>query len=664
MSKKVQYLKGVGPVRARQLARLGIFTARDLIEHYPREYSRRRRVDIGQLRAFGGETVIISGKILAGLREYRRRVHILNVNIADATGQVRCAWFNQSYLKAKLQPGQQISVAGKFSPDYGGSFTVQEYSLQGPLPRILPVYSLTEGITSQVLTRIIEQALRERAAEELFPPEFRTEQKLMSQEETLWALHFPRDPEQLAQALYSGKFSELFIYQASFLYWRRQKKQRRGAALNEQPQLITSLEQGFGFTLSQDQRSAIDEIMADLSGGQPMNRLLLGDVGSGKTAVAAYALFTAALNGYQAVLMAPTEIVATQHQNTLAGIGAQLGVKVRLLTGSTKKAQRQEINRDLAAGGTVLVGTHAVFQAEVEIPALALVITDEQHRFGVGQRLALSEKGDNPHVLAMSATPIPRTLAMTLYGDLDISLIARKPPGRKEVKTLLVPVTKRQWVFDFLRQELAKGHSGYIICPLIEESEEINALSLAAYEKVLAQGLPASKYGVLHGRLTGAEKDKIIADLQGGSLDFLLATTVVEVGVDIGNATFIVIENSERYGLAQLHQLRGRVGRRDVQSYCFLMVDGPGAERLKILAQTSDGFKVAQADLQARGSGQFLGQQQHGLNEFRLTNLAEDGEIARAAREAAVAVLADIDHRPEWTTAAAQIHTKIANLKS
>lgn len=665
MSKAVQYLKGVGPVRARHLARLGIFTCQDLVQHYPREYSRRQRVHISRLPEFPGETVIISGKIAGTPKEFRRRVHILNVTIADSTGFMRCTWFNQGYLKDKLLPGQLITVAGKYSPDYGGNIVVEEYSLQGTLAEIQPLYNLTEGISNQVLAKIIGQALAEYQEDELFPADFRQKYQLMSAPDALATLHFPDNQQELDKALYTGKFSELFLYQLSFLYWRQAKMQLQGYAHKEIPGLLQELESGFGFKFYDDQVKAIKEIGQDMQRSVPMNRLLQGDVGSGKTAVAAYALFTSALNGYKAVLMVPTEIVARQHYDSLKQVAEGHEFKLHLLTGSTKKVQRELIHANLLGdGGVILVGTHAVFQTDVQIEELALVVTDEQHRFGVQQRLALSEKGNNPHVLAMSATPIPRTLAMTLYGDLDISTIAHKPPGRKDIKTKIVAAKERQKVFEFLRREMAKGNSGYIICPLIEESEEISALSLQAYEDILAAGLPGCKYGVLHGRLTGAEKDKIIADLKNGSLHFLLATTVVEVGVDIGNATFIVIENSERYGLAQLHQLRGRVGRRDLQSYCFLMAEGQETERLKILEQTNDGFAVAMADMQIRGSGQFLGQRQHGLNEFKLADVVRDGTIAQLSRMAALEVLEHVDTDPAWQRVDLQIKAKIANLKS
>ena len=612
LDKNVQYIKGVGPVRARHLARLGIFTCRDLVEHYPREYVRRQRLSIKQLPRFPGEMVIVSGKIVGRPQEYRKRIHILNVTIADDTGSVRCTWFNQGYLRNQLLPGHELTVAGKFLLDYGGNITVDEYSLDGSLPDIQPLYNLTEGITNQAMSKILRQALKEHEESELFPAAFRTKYKLLSRLDAIRALHVPDSPQQLERALYTGKFTELFLYQLSFILWRRIKERRQGFVLRAIPNLLPLLERGFGFRFSPDQVEASKEIQACMAKAVPMSRLLQGDVGSGKTAVAIQALFTCALNGYKAVFMAPTEIVAVQHFNTLQQVGKTQEIKIYLLTGSTPKSQREVIHQGLIeAGGTILVGTHAVFQADVKIEDLALVITDEQHRFGVQQRLALTEKGRNPHVLAMSATPIPRTLAMTLYGDLDISTIGRKPPGRKEIKTKIVPAAKRHRVFQLLRQEIAKGNTGYIICSLIEDSSEVNALSLESYEGILADALPGYKYGVLHGRLTGMEKERIVEELKAGRLSFLLATTVVEVGVDVGRATFIVIENSERYGLAQLHQLRGRVGRRDLQSYCFLVVQGSDTERLKILESTNDGFAVALADLRIRGSGQFLGYQQH-----------------------------------------------------
>ena len=665
MSKAVQYLKGVGPVRARQLARLGISTCQDLVRHYPRDYSRRQHVQICQLSKLPGETVIISGIIAGTPQAFRKRVSVLNATVADSTGYVRCTWFNQAYLKDKLKPGKEITVAGKYSLDYGGSIVVEEYSLGGGLPEVQPLYSLTEGISNQVLANIIRRALEEHLPEELFPADFRQKYQLMSAVDTLQTLHFPESQPDLDRALYTGKFSELFLYQLSFMYWRQARTRHRGYAHAEIPGLTQELEKRFGFKFYPDQLMAIAEISQDMQKSAPMNRLLQGDVGSGKTAVAAHALFTSALNGYKAVLMAPTEIVARQHYNTLKKAATGCAFKVLLLTGSSKISERQIISEDLIGqGGVVLVGTHALIQDNVRINQLALVVTDEQHRFGVQQRLDLSEKGSNPHMLAMSATPIPRTLAMTLYGDLDISTIVHKPPGRKEIKTRIVDTRRRQQVFDFIKQEITRGNSGYIICPLIEESEEISALSLQAYEDILASGLPGCKYGVLHGRLKGAEKERIVADLKEGRLHFLLATTVVEVGVDIGNATFIVIENSERYGLAQLHQLRGRVGRRELQSYCFLMADGCETERLKILERTNDGFAVALADMEIRGSGQFLGQCQHGENEFRLTDVVRDKKIAHVSRLAAQEILTQVDKDPAWQPAYLHIKAKIANLKS
>lgn len=664
MEKAVQYLKGVGPVRARQLSRLGILTCQDLVTHYPREYSRRQRLPVAELAAHAGETVIISGKILGEPQELRRRVQILNLWVGDGSGSVRCTWFNQGFLKDRLHRGGQISLAGKFLPKYGGAFTVEEYSLDAALPLIQPHYSLTEGISNQTLAKIVKEALKNCPIHEPFPTGFREKYGLLPLEDTIRALHCPNSDESLSSALYTGKFTELFLYQLSFLAWRRVKEQRLGTALKSVPGLQRRLESLFGFTFYPGQVAAMEEIESDLKQNVPMNRLLQGDVGSGKTAVAAFALLLTALNGYKAVLMAPTEIVAIQHYHWLEEVGEQLGTPVFLLTGSANRSQRELVQN--AMGGdspAVLIGTHAVFQPDVKIRGLALVVTDEQHRFGVFQRMALSDKGLNPHVLAMSATPIPRTLALTLYGDMDVSTIVHKPPGRKEIITKIVPVNQRPKVFAFVAKELAKGNSGYIICPLIEESEEIDALSLQAYEQILSAGLPGYSYGVLHGRMTGKEKEEIIAALQTGEIQFLLATTVVEVGVDLAKATFIVIENSERYGLAQLHQLRGRVGRRSSQSFCFLMTDGFNSERLKILGQTNDGFAIAEADLRIRGSGQFLGQRQHGLNEFKLANIITDNEVAKTTRAAAAEVLPQLT-APDWARVRGIIKSNIARLKS
>jgi ATP-dependent DNA helicase RecG len=636
-----------------------------MVRHYPRDYSRRQHVQISQLTDLPGETVIISGKIAGMPQAFRKRVSILNATVADSTGYVRCTWFNQAYLKDKLKPGKEITVAGKYSPDYGGSVVVEEYSLEDLLSEIQPLYSLTEGISNQVLANLVRRGLEEFRPKELYPADFRQKHLLMSAADTLQTLHFPESQPALDKALYTGKFSELFLYQLSFMYWRQERMRHQGYAHAEIPGLTEELEKGFGFKFNPDQLKAIAEISQDMQRSAPMNRLLQGDVGRGKTAVAGHALFTCARNGYKAMLMVPTEIVARQHYNTLKAAATGCEVKVLLLTGSSKKSERQIISDELIGqGGVILVGTHALIQDNVRINQLALVVTDEQHRFGVQQRLDLSEKGTNPHMLAMSATPIPRTLAMTLYGDLDISTIVHKPPGRREIKTRIVDSRRRQQVFDFIKQEITRGNSGYIICPLIEDSEEISALSLQAYEDILAAGMPGCKYGVLHGRLTGAEKESIVADLKEGRLHFLLATTVVEVGVDIGNATFIVIENSERYGLAQLHQLRGRVGRRELQSYCFLMADGFETERLKILESTNDGFAVALADMEIRGSGQFLGQRQHGENEFRLTDVVRDKKIAQASRLAAQDILAQVDKDPAWESVYLHIKAKIANLKS
>jgi ATP-dependent DNA helicase RecG len=665
MSKALQYLKGVGPVRVRQLERLDIFSVSDLIHHYPRDYHFRPLRSIRELANHPGETAIISGRILDTPREIKKRVRVLTATIADGSGFVKCTWFNQSFLKSKLQPGTELSVAGKLSREYG-NIAVEDYSFDSTLPQIQPQYNLTEGLSNQAMAKMIINAMEDCHEEELYPQSFLDKNNLLSIKPALEQIHRPQSKDQLEHALYSIKFRELYLYQLSFLYWRSLKKKEIGYAHNLIPDLTVRMEKSLGFKFTPDQLQSIGEIGEDLARPIPMNRMLQGDVGSGKTAVAAFALITSALNGYKAAMMVPTEIVARQHYATMQQLtGGNFAFPVHLLTGSTRKSERESIQADLTAeGGGILIGTHAVFQESVHINGLALVITDEQHRFGVGQRLALSEKGQNPHVLVMSATPIPRTMAMTVYGDLDVSTIRTKPGGRRQIKTYVVHRQRRQKVFDFISKEMANKGVGYVVCPLIEESEKVNALSLGQYQEILEKGLPKwCKFGVLHGRMSGPAKDKIVQSLKTGEINLLLATTVVEVGVDVGDATFIVIENSERFGLAQLHQLRGRVGRREKQGYCFLISDGSETERLKILEQTDDGFAVAMADLKIRGSGQFLGQRQHGLNEFRLADVVKDSDIAKKSRAAAMETANDLD-KPQWNQVFEKILQNIANLKS
>lgn len=665
MSTSIQYLKGVGPGRARKMAKLGILTVADLLHHYPREYQRRNLVPISRLPELSGQTVLIQGRIMGTPQTRGRKVRLLTATIGDKTGYVRSTWFNQDYLKAKLQPGQSLMLAGKYSSEYR-NFVVAEFNLEGELPEIQPQYSLTEGILNSTIMSMVQQALPKYSGGELFSPEFRTKYKLLSDCETLAEIHCPSTWDLLGAAQYTIKFKELFLYQLSFIYWRQLKEQAETFSHRPCPSLLGSLQAILGFKFTADQVRAVAEIEADLKLIRPMNRLLQGDVGSGKTAVAIHALFTCALNGYKAVLMVPTEIVASQHYTTLQVVADALKLPLYLLTGSTKKPQRDEIEAKLQEQcGLVLVGTHAVFQDRVEIRDLALAVTDEQHRFGVGQRFALADKGDNPHVLVMSATPIPRTLAMTIYGDLDISTLQDKPGGRKKVKTYVVHSSRRQKVLDFIAKQMTQGYVGYIVCPLIEDSDKVDALSLEKYQAILAQGLPAwCKYGILHGRMSGTEKQLVLDSFREGKTQLLLATTVVEVGVDVGNATFIVIENSERFGLAQLHQLRGRVGRRENQSYCFLLTEGQETERLKILENSDDGMAVAMADLTLRGSGQFLGQRQHGLNEFRLADLIRDREIAKIARVAAMEVGSILETEPDWQKVYEQVLLNIGNLKS
>lgn len=661
MSKAIQFLKGVGPVRVRQLSRLGLNSISDLVYHFPRQYSYRPLVKIGDIATSAG--AIVRGKIISTPKETKRKVNVLTVTIADDSGSVRCTWFNQAYLRGQLTLGREITIAGRFSQQYG-NIVVEEFEF-GDLPQIHVQYDLTEGITNQVMSKIIGTALAEHKEEELLPDSFRHSHNLMDIINALAEVHRPTSRELLIKARYSIKFRELFLYQLSFLYWRNLKLEQSGQLIRPTSGLKEKMESGLGFQFTADQIQVISEIESDMAKTAPMNRLLQGDVGSGKTAVAAFAMMSCAANGFKAAMMVPTEILAQQQHRVL--IQASQGeVPVHILTGSTPKSERRKILADLASpGAALLIGTHAVFQEGVLIQDLTLAVTDEQHRFGVEQRLSLTKKGENPHLLVMSATPIPRTMAMTLYGDLDVSTIKNKPGGRKSIKTYVVNSKSRTKIFKFIIQEIEKGNVGYIVCPLIEESEKIQAHSLETYQRMLEQALPDwCKYGLLHGKMSSAEKDAAVESLRNGEYHLLLSTTVVEVGVDVGNATFMVIENSERFGLAQLHQLRGRVGRRDKQSYCFLVTDGTETGRLKILEETNDGFAVALADLKFRGSGQILGNRQHGINEFKLADIGKDQELVKTTRAAAVKTVEILESSPDWGKLKDVVIGKIENLKS
>jgi len=650
----VTALAGIGPSRARQLAGLGIHTVYDLIAYFPRTYEDRTRlVPIDQLEP--DMPACFEALVVRGPRtdHIRKGLSLTRLTVADETGKVNLVFFNQPYAAENLQYGQTYVFYGALSGDYKG-FQVTNPVYERPdgpgtvTRRIMPIYGLTAGISNKLLAKYIRQALTECLPElpELLPATVRQRWQLCDVRQAYAVIHEPPTHDLLEQARRRLIFEEFFLFTAGL-----QLVRSRRTAVSTQPYRTldtTAFTQALPFRLTGAQQRSVEEIAADLGRGTPMNRLLQGDVGSGKTMVAAAAAFLAVQNGKQAAFMAPTEILAEQHCASLTNLLEPLGISVALLTGSMGAAEKRQVKSGLADGSIgLVVGTHALLTADVVFRELDLVIADEQHRFGVGQRAALSEKGRNPHLLVMSATPIPRTLALMVYGDLDVSVLDELPPGRQTIDTFLVGETMRARINAFIRKHAENGNQIYVVCPAVEESDLDSLKSAEVWADALQRMVfPDLRVGLLHGRLKGAEKDRIMGQFARHELDILVATTVIEVGVDVPNATLMVIENADRFGLSQLHQLRGRVGRGKDKSYCILFSDNKNPEtlaRLKALCKTNDGFRIAEEDLAMRGPGDFFGSRQHGLPQFKTANLSLDMAILKDAKEAAETTLHDPD---------------------
>ena len=648
----VTVLQGIGPSRASQLAGLGIETLYDLIAYFPRAYEDRTRLvpicelEVDQPACF--EAMVIRNPQTAHIR---KGLSLTKLTVADETGKLNLVYFNQPYAAERLHYGETYIFYGTLTGDYT-RVQMQNPVFESPSApsfvtrRIMPIYSLTAGITNNLLSKCIHQALRACLPElpDLLPRSIQQRYGLCSCQEAYAAIHEPPDPETLDRARRRLIFEEFFLFSAGLQLMRN----HRGAAASE-PYTDLNLDVFRGalpFSLTGAQSRAIEEIAADLSSGVPMNRLLQGDVGSGKTMVAAAAVFLALQNGRQAAFMAPTEILAEQHAKSLSKLFEPLGYGCVLLTGSTTAAEKRRVKQGLA-DGTIpfVVGTHALLTGDVVFRDLNLVIADEQHRFGVAQRAALSEKGRSPHLLVMSATPIPRTLALIVYGDLDVSILDELPPGRQIIDTFLVNETMRARINAFIRKHAQAGNQIYVVCPAVEESELDSLKSAEVWAETLQKIVfPDLRVGLLHGKLKASEKERIMGQFARHELDVLVATTVIEVGVDVPNATLMVIENADRFGLSQLHQLRGRVGRGKDKSYCVLFSSNKNPEtlgRLKALCKTNDGFKIAEEDLALRGPGDFFGSRQHGLPQFKAASLTLDVAILKEAREAAETTLAD-----------------------
>ena len=666
----ITMLKGVGPAKAKQFAQLNIFTLGDLICHFPRGYEDRTRLTtIDKLEAD------VPGCFKAMVMNSPRTNHIrkgldlTKVQVADYTGRLNLTFFNNRFAAEQLQYGKEYIFYGTVTGDYiGYGMTNPVFeSLDSPpvtTRRILPIYPLTAGLTNAAVMKAIRMArfLCESPAE-ILPPEVLGDYGILPAERAYQAIHEPASMEEVQMAKKRLIFEEFFVFSAGLALMRASRQDKRTA-----PYQNLSLEEFYRalpFTLTGAQDRAIREITEDLRKGVPMNRLVQGDVGSGKTMVAAASAYLAVKNGKQAALMAPTEILAEQHHQSLGRLLSPMGIRTALLTGSMTPKQKRELRQAMELGQVdFVVGTHALVSESTVFADLGLVIADEQHRFGVGQRARLSAKGDAPHLLVMSATPIPRTLALLMYGDLDVSVINELPPGREPVDTFLVGESYRARINAFIRKQVEAGHQCFVVCPAVEENQELDMKSAAVWAQTLQQTVfPDLRIALLHGQMKGAEKEAAMASFARGEADVMVATTVIEVGVDVPNATLMVIEDADRFGLSQLHQLRGRVGRGRAKSYCILTSHNKNQEtltRLKALCKTTDGFKIAEEDLKLRGPGDFFGSRQSGLPAFRVANLSCDMQTLKDAQQASADWIEESGAAD--TPEAVQLRTRVGEL--
>lgn len=669
LDQALTYLPGVGPKSAEKLAKLGLLTVRDMLYYYPRDHiDYARQVSIRALEV--GETVTLVGTVKSCscfTSPRNSKLTIVELVLRDSTGQMKISRFFagarysnrgwQEQQKRQFPVGATIAASGLVKETkFGKTLEDPDLEILGDsgdtidsltVGRIIPVYSLTEGVGADLVRRTVVASLPAVSKlQEALPQGLRDQYALSGVAEAIAQIHFPLDSERLEAARRRLVFDEFFYLQLGLLKRRRdQQKTQTSAILAPEGELINQFMKVLPFKLTGAQQRVVNDILSDLQKPTAMNRLVQGDVGSGKTVVAVVAILAAIEAGYQAAFMAPTEVLAEQHYRKLVGWFNLLNLPVELLTGSTKAAKRREIHAQLETGQLpLLVGTHALIQDTVNFQRLGLCVIDEQHRFGVQQRARLQQKGEHPHVLTMTATPIPRTLALTLHGDLDVSQIDELPPGRKAIQTTALAGRDRQHAYDLIRREIAQGRQVYVVLPLVEESEKLDLKSaIEEHQELQEKVFPDFKVGLLHGRMTAADKDEAITQFRNSQTQILVSTTVVEVGVDVPNATVMLIEHAERFGLSQLHQLRGRVGRGASQSFCLLMSSSKAEtarQRLKVLEQSQDGFFISEMDMRFRGPGEVLGMRQSGLPDFALASLVEDQEVLEVAREAAEKAIA------------------------
>ncbi len=640
----ITILKGIGPTMAKRFAALNIYTLGDLICHFPRGYEDRTKIlpiekmEVDVPACF--KAMVMNTPRTAHIR---KGLDLTRVQVADHTARLTLTFFNNKYAAEQLQYGKEYIFYGTLTGDFVGyNMTNPVFEALDSQPvttrRVLPIYPLTAGLSNAAMLKAVRQALAIcDTPAEILPESVRREFAILDADRAYYAIHEPANMAEAEMAKKRLIFEEFFVFSAGLSLMRASRAEKKTAVYENLD--IRPFCDALPFSLTGAQRRAIDEMILDFASGAPMNRLVQGDVGSGKTMVAAAAAYLAAKNGHQAALMAPTEILAEQHYHSLSKLFAPLGLRSALLTGSMTPKQKQQVRTALSAGEIDLaIGTHALLTDATQFANLGLVIADEQHRFGVGQRAKLSAKGSAPHLLVMSATPIPRTLALLMYGDLEVSIIDELPPGRKSVDTFLVGESYRARINAFIRKQVQEGHQCFVVCPAVEENEDLGIKAATVWADTLQQTVfPDLRILLIHGQMKGAEKEAAMTAFARGEADVLVATTVIEVGVDVPNATLMVIEDADRFGLSQLHQLRGRVGRGGHQSYCILTSHNRNPEtlaRLKALCKTTDGFKIAEEDLKMRGPGDFFGARQSGLPTFRVANLSMDLQTLKDAQAA------------------------------
>ncbi len=656
LKQSVQFIKGVGPSRVKLLNILGVYTIEDLISYYPRTYEDRTKITkIAELQ--DGQSAMIEAVTTSGAStaRLRRNMTITKVIVEDDTGRALISWFNQDYVKTRIHAKEKYRFFGRVSKKSGiTEFNSPVFDAENEhenTGKIVPVYPTTKGLNQTSIRQAIENALalvNEKIEESL--PEYIVKQyNLMSLEDATKQIHFPSNMEKFTLARKRLAFEELLTFQLALLSLKTQyDNEIRGIKYDENVKMSDVINT-LPFRLTKAQLRVLEEIDRDMESEKPMNRLLQGDVGSGKTIVAMISAYKAVKSGYQVAVMAPTTILATQHLENFNKILSSFGIKSELLISSLTKKQKQIVLDKLKSGEIdIIIGTHALLQENVEFKKLGLVVTDEQHRFGVKQRSIIAGKGNNPDVLVMTATPIPRTLAIVVYGDLDISIIDELPPNRKKIDTLAVRENMTARIVEFIKKNVDEGRQAYIVCPFVEDNEDMeNVKSIEKLAKTYKDDIFKDyKVEILHGKMKPKEKDQVMQDFKDNKISILISTTVIEVGVDVPNANIMVIENAERFGLAQLHQLRGRVGRGEHKSYCILKYNGNSdliRQRMETMTATDDGFKIAEKDLELRGSGEFFGTKQHGLPEFKIANIfdAEDIKILKLVQELAIKIEAE-----------------------